>query len=519
MENDLVLKDLFDKEANSIFTLDKILQRPYEWDDKRAIALINDILSNKHIFDGIKYNIGDFIVLINDAKPLRMVFYDGQQRLTTIHLLLYSVRNEKLNKTKQEDYRSRIFLPNGDRRLRLRDADDKLLEKILNGAEFTKEEKQTHIVKNYLKITEIFVKGKKIEDLEKDLRCILSHTSYYLRVCTTPDEGVKQFLNLNAKGQVLSESRKALGFLYDKMQKKDEDFLLTLTNMSDNISSHFYASYCYYKGLEYHGRNFQNKFVQLQSIDIIEDCKKFYNGYYDAMINNPDKFFENIQTRASLSQVYIDLFTDKYSWTEKLSTEQKKKIFKLFEWGYVSRIIDSSGSSDRKVFNGILTSKLRYNFDELQKYVIKSLTTQKRAFVSVKRLETYDVHGKNKPIIKFLLSRIEYMLWENCKENITHNDTLTIEHIYPQCYVNELNCNSNYNIGYTIGNCTLMGQRQNSSNSTKRYEDKRESYESSPYKLNQNLAKRYTQWNKKTIEDRTQWCIEQLIQFYGDWIK
>ena len=519
MENDLELKELFDKKE-TIFTLDKILQRPYEWDDKRAIALINDILFNDcHIKDAIKYNIGDFIVLNKDSNPSQMVLYDGQQRLTTIHLLLYSVRNEILKNTNTEPFYHSIFLDNRDRRLRLRDADDKLLEKILNGAEFTNEEKQTHIVKNYQKITEKFIKGKNIDELERMVRIILHNASYYLRVCTTPEEGVKQFLNLNAKGQVLSESRKALGFLYDKMQKKDEDFLLTLTNMSDNISSHFYASYCYYKGLEYHGRNFQNKFVQLQSIDIIEDCKKFYNGYYDAMFNNPDKFFENIQTRASLSQVYIDLFTDKYSWTEKLSTEQKKKIFKLFEWGYVSRIIESKGASDRKIFNGILTSKLRYNFDELQKYVIKSLTTQKRAFVSVKRLETYDVHGKNKPIIKFLLSRIEYRLWENSKEDITHNDTLTIEHIYPQCYVNELNCNSNYNIGYTIGNCTLMGQRQNSSNSTKRYEDKRESYEGSPYKLNQILAKRYTQWNKETIKERTRWCIEQLIQFYGDWIK
>lgn len=517
MVNDLALNNIWSN--NNFITLDKILQRPYEWTDKRAITLISDILSHT-VTNGIRYNIGDVITYNVHAGTPQILLYDGQQRLTTIHLLIYSIYNSFHSLEYRNRYYGYIYqMGTGVRRFILRDTDNNLLEKILNGAEFTKEEKQTHIVKNYLAITEKFVKGKDDNELFGLLNTILYDTSYYERVCTTQDEGVKQFLNLNAKGQVLSESRKALGFLYDKMQKRDEDFLLTLTNMSDDNSKCFYALYCYYKGLEYREKNFQDYFDKLENINIIDDCRRFYNNIYcNGIIHNPDPFFKNVSMVTSLSQIYIDLFTDKYSWTKELSIEQKKEIFKLFEWGYVSRVIEYSSSSDRKIFNSILTSEIRLNFDELRSYVIKLLKTQKRAFVSVERLEKYDAQG-NQKLLKLLLSRIEYILSQNSREKITHNDTVTIEHIYPQKFKDELNNDLDYSIVHTIGNCTLMGQRQNSSNSTKRYEDKLPSYENSPYKLNQILAKQYMQWNKETIKERTKWCIEQLIQFYGDWIK
>ena len=68
-------------------------QRPYSWDTEKVSELWNDIVSNISIndddtsFNHEEYFIGS-LVLVGDDKSVSMQIVDGQQRLTTLTILL-----------------------------------------------------------------------------------------------------------------------------------------------------------------------------------------------------------------------------------------------------------------------------------------------------------------------------------------------------------------------------------------------------------------------------------------------
>lgn len=66
-------------------------QRPYSWVKDQVRELVDDILNNIEVEDGKYINQEYFIgsmVLIGDDKDLSMQIVDGQQRLTTLTILL-----------------------------------------------------------------------------------------------------------------------------------------------------------------------------------------------------------------------------------------------------------------------------------------------------------------------------------------------------------------------------------------------------------------------------------------------
>ena len=74
-------------------------QRPYKWTVKNVQQLIDDLLT--HFRDSKVYRIGTIVLYKNDGKS---EIVDGQQRLTTLSLLLYKLGkkdilflNEKFN--------------------------------------------------------------------------------------------------------------------------------------------------------------------------------------------------------------------------------------------------------------------------------------------------------------------------------------------------------------------------------------------------------------------------------------
>lgn len=74
-----------------------LYQRPYSWNTERAEALLNDLLSsavedeNKSIDDLEPYFLG-CIVLIKERNKSKALIVDGQQRITTLTILLSTLR-------------------------------------------------------------------------------------------------------------------------------------------------------------------------------------------------------------------------------------------------------------------------------------------------------------------------------------------------------------------------------------------------------------------------------------------
>jgi uncharacterized protein with ParB-like and HNH nuclease domain len=76
-------------------------QRPYSWDTEKAEALLNDLLSasggeNKKIEDIEPYFLGCIVLIKGKSRDAEVV--DGQQRLTTLTILLAALRASIPNK-------------------------------------------------------------------------------------------------------------------------------------------------------------------------------------------------------------------------------------------------------------------------------------------------------------------------------------------------------------------------------------------------------------------------------------
>lgn len=83
----IVPRDITIKQAFENFYEIPRFQRPYSWEAENVEALWRDIMSSR----SAEYFLGSMIVYAEDAHALRII--DGQQRLTTLSLLLAAIRN------------------------------------------------------------------------------------------------------------------------------------------------------------------------------------------------------------------------------------------------------------------------------------------------------------------------------------------------------------------------------------------------------------------------------------------
>lgn len=92
----ILIKDLFDIPNITI----PYYQRPYRWNYKTANTLLNDIIEarNRNI---LQYRIGT--VILHKDKDNNYNIVDGQQRLTTLSILLYCIDNVLNVKAKETE--------------------------------------------------------------------------------------------------------------------------------------------------------------------------------------------------------------------------------------------------------------------------------------------------------------------------------------------------------------------------------------------------------------------------------
>lgn len=96
-----LLKDLY--EMN--FSI-PIYQRPYKWKKEHVIRLLDDLYENIYQKKGSMYRIGS-LILHEDEKKNPFDIVDGQQRLTTISMILYHLKSENIL-LKAQDYKHEI---------------------------------------------------------------------------------------------------------------------------------------------------------------------------------------------------------------------------------------------------------------------------------------------------------------------------------------------------------------------------------------------------------------------------
>ncbi len=535
--------------TGTIFSI-PVYQRNYTWEEKNCKKLLQDIVSisqNKktHFMGPITY----ILRLIDDEKSLRQlqefVIIDGQQRVTTIMLLLKAIETKIQNEGIKKEIGNLLNL--SEQRLRLKPikSDKEAFDLVMQNR--SHELQGSHIRNNYKFFTKeldnYISKGYRIEEIYGAfLRLKIVGISLELG----EDDPQVVFESINAAGVQLkgldfirnylmmwenSDSQKHLYDTYwvpleDWLGEKDlNDFIKTYLRIYLEKKLSEGEREVYYALKDHHRENFPNDIQGLMS-----DMRE-YGRIYQIFLDRDHYFLErgDSQQLANLRLRIKDLVKIKFGVAKpfvlrcardfeegKLDYENFYEILQILISYFVRRSV-CGDSTD--VLNKILYSLYRQlgenvSADALKRYLGKSV--DQKAFPNDDRIKAAfavrNAYSANQAC-KFILLEIEKL--SNAEPPKEEN--LEVEHFYPKTSTQEwrdmvgdyFTFEQNYLNNF--GNLTLSGQNQKLGN--KPYEAKIELMEQhSSLHLNDYFLNNTHSWGIEEVKARSEYLADQFCQ-------
>lgn len=323
--------DFFQGTVGTQFVI-PVYQRNYTWQYNIQVKkFLNDIFN---IDKDIKsYFIGIIMYLSRELnfKQKEYIIIDGQQRLTTIFLLLYVLR-ELAAEAGQKDIvsyvDSGIYNTNVDSSFKMKlkplVSDDDVYQKISNGRinEITEYEKQTTIYKSYSFIKEFII--KKMRDVP--LSDIIDNYLRKLQIVAVPliesDNAQQIFESINASGEPLTPIDLIRNFVLMDLNSNDQD------NIYNNYWKRLENLFPDQKKMENFVRNYvASKKYYLPSVnDLYNEFKSFWNEDWNELYRGSGPL-----TRSNISKNIDDSY-DYNNIENKLnvlikSAENYKKLY------------------------------------------------------------------------------------------------------------------------------------------------------------------------------------------------
>ncbi|RKV00215.1 hypothetical protein DDP42_02900 [Helicobacter pylori] len=514
-----------------------IYQRLYSWEKEQCEQLWDDIIEiggndkmNGHFIGSILYVRDDN----THSSPLLII--DGQQRLTTITLLLIALRNrsseeveilEKFSRKKVESY-----LINSDKdgnkkfRLILSESDKDTLLSLIDKDRRKPSEPSLKIVENF-KLFEKWIR-KNTDKLETIFKGLEKLMIVWIALKKEKDDPQLIFESMNSKGIELTQTDLIRNYIVmeTETEEKQKDFyngywraMEEDFKQNETLFNRFVRHYLTIKTGKIPNikkvyeafKDYQQK-EGIEIEDLLKDLQK-YCGYFcqiafkkeaDKGLNKALGFLVDLEMDV-IYPLLLELYSD-YSdgvlskadfipiiyLTESyicrravcgLGTNSLNKVFPSF----TKHIQKDEYFKSLKAHFGYLTEKQRFpNNDEFKKLFI-----------------TIDFYHFKKN--KYFFERLENF---DTKETVNTKEC-TIEHIMPKT----LNLEWQRDLGenfkaihekylHTIGNLTLTGYNEKySNNSFQEKRDMEKGFKQSPLRLNQSL-KDLESFGEKEIEKR-----------------
>lgn len=543
-------------EAGTFQFVVPVYQRMYSWDIKHCQQLLEDILKagknqvHAHFIGSIVY-VADGVYGANNS----LLVIDGQQRLTTITLLLIALRDflgeekEILEKFSSRKIHNR-YLVNRDEvgekqyKLLLSENDKDTLIALVDKDKTPPKESSKKIQENFAFFQD------KIQELQDDealkILCkgIEKLMIVYVSLERDKDNPQLIFESMNSTGKDLSQADLIRNYilmglepnlqtrLYGKYWRAmEQDF------GQENYEKFFNAFVRHYLTIksgeipniakvyesfkEYHQNNNAEMEVLLQ--DMKKYCEYFcfiaFKKEQDCELKNA--FCNLLELQNDTAYPLLLALYEDYA-NARLSKEDFKEIVSLIE-SYIFR----------RAICEIPTNSLNKTFASFIKFIDKNSYMQsvKAHFLLLKSyarfplneefknaLRRKDIYNFNKK--SYLLTRLEN---HKRKEKISANE-YTIEHIMPQNP--NLSKEWQKDLGehykeiqekylHTLGNLTLTGY--NSEYKDKPFKEKRDmqgGFRQSPLKLNDEL-RNLEMWNQEAIEKRTEALANKALEIWA----
>ncbi|GAA8082107.1 DUF262 and DUF1524 domain-containing protein [Helicobacter pylori] len=508
-----LLKFIEDNQKNQLVI--PIYQRVYSWEKEQCKQLWDDIVKTGGSDQIEGHFIGSILYVLDGIKHSKNLLFivDGQQRLTTITLLLIALRDHWSDKRKEiEDH----YLINSDKdgdkkfRLILSESDKDTLLSLIDKDRRKPSEPSSKIVENFKLFEEWVSNTNELETIFKGLEKLMI---VEIALEKGKDDPQLIFESMNSKGMELTQTdlirnyiimeteiEKREGFYNKYWRAMEEDF-----KQNEKLFDKFVRHYLTIKTREI--PNISKVYVALKDYqqkegigieDLLKDLQK-YCGYFcqiafkketDKDLNKALGFLVDLEMDV-IYPLLLELYSD-YS-DGVLSKDDFRRSIALIESYICRRSVCGLGTNSlNKVFPSFTKHIQKDEYFKSLKAHFGSLT-EKQRFPNNDEFKdcfiTIDFYRFKKR--EYFLERLENF---DRKERVyTHE--YTIEHIMPQKLMEEWERDLGENFQeihnkylHTIGNLTKTGYNSEySNNSFQEKRDMEKGFKDSPLRLNQGL--------------------------------
>lgn len=545
-----------------------IYQRSYKWTKQNVDRLwedINDVdfdvPTNMHFLDSIVYSKLSNIDLAS-AVGHRIEKYqviDGQQRLTTVSLLLIVIRNRLRTLTEEEEAQrlNNLFIVNqyakdfDDKvRLKLSSPDHQVYKKLVLGDTVTPDDKKSIIYKNFYllkKYTDVL----SLDELRKLIRKFEDRLDIIDTFLEPNDNPQKIFSSLNSTGKELKASDLVKNYV--------------LMNLEPTVQIEFYNRF--WIDIENKLQNEENtlmNFLQhyltmkiangtvVTTSSIYDTFEKYYSTYKSQHSNLSDKDFIEILLRdvSEYAGVYKRLFLDFHvvnfdsikNSIRKLGIESYYPLIMKIEYEcyteteYVLKVIENY--LVRRFVVGLQAGKTKNVFAKMVKNLEITQASTGLAQLVQEQLKLEQKQNrypneseftdslKHSPIYansstgtKYLLYKIEHFRNSQNRTLTVNFEDLTVEHILPQTeYSNLDSCwTDSFDLGeyekyvHTLGNLTLVTQEKNSQLGNRCYGTKKDIYKTDSFIGTKDIDNTYNEWEASSIAEHAERLISDFV--------
>ena len=530
-----------------------VYQRNYEWSKEQCIKLFNDIVQaykkdNSHFCGSVVY------ALMKEEHNIHYyIIIDGQQRLTTIYILLKALLDHADTESAKALIEEALF--NVDKfdtydvdtasKLKLKPikTDNQQLA-LLMDKKYSEIDKSCGIWHNYELFSELIKKetshGLTVKEIYKGLEKLTC-----ARIKLDADDNAQEiFERINSTGVPLTLADKIRNFvlmtdanqekLYENYWLKSEQligrnhmtaFFLDYLNIKIDGFAKESDAYDIFKEVFY-----DNKYTNATMLEEILHYAKFYHAFLYGDKTYSDEINNSLISLQKLNQTTIFLFLfrvfDDYE-NDILSQAELEKVLGFLLNYSIRRLICEIGSNSLRGLYKTLYSRVfarsenkQHYYDSIvsffQQLTSKDALPDDNSFILA--LKQNNLYRKN-ALCKYLLVSIEN---EGKEQLVTTN--LTIEHVLPQ--TKNLSTAWQQMLGenwqadrdrylHTLGNLTLTGY--NSELGDKPFAEKKEllsEVHTKVVKLYETI-KCCDEWNAATIEARADVLSKKVAELYA----
>ena len=514
-----IVEEYFDRNCRQYVI--PVYQRNYEWEQKECIKLFDDIvLAAQRRKDHFCGSVVCSHLQTEESQVESFVVIDGQQRLTTIYLLLIALRDKLesdhtlsiLEKTLVNTSRHRNIPLDKTSKLKLKPVkgdNDQLL--LLVDGKFDEIDKSCGIWNNYdLFCRLIDSRREKFRHEDRDILEEISEGLDYLTCAKieldSDDNAQEIFERINSTGVPLSLSDKIRNFVLMTDANQDELYEKYWLKLEEHIHQEnlkfFFSDYLNFKveGFPKEDEAYDSfKYVfengHYSNESMLKELSRYAEYYHVFLYGSPqysEKINRVLDSLRKLKQTTLFVFLfhlfDDFKNGVIQQAEMEKVLVFLLNYS-IRRIVCEVGSNSLRGLYKTLYSRVYSSLDNKQHYYDAIVSffqqlTSKDALPSDKAfqdaLEENNLYRKN-ALCKFLLTSIE----NQGREQI-NTDVLTIEHIMPQDKNKPLSVAWQQMLGenwqkdhekylHTLGNLTLTGY--NSELGDRPYNEKKQKLE------------------------------------------